>query len=102
MMKLMTKELEKKLPGLYATEKEKDPTALVKYFSPDSNWTWYGTEYDPGSKVFFGLVIGFEAELGYFSLMELESVTGRLGLPVERDLHWNPKRISEIRKEHSR
>ena len=29
------------------------------------------------------------AELGYFSLDELESVRGRFGLKIERDLHWD-------------
>ena len=31
-------------------------------------------------------VDGFEKELGYFSLRELESARGPLGLPIERDL----------------
>ena len=56
----------------------------MKFFTPDSSWTWYATE---GSAVdengvilqegkdkleadflFFGLVIGFEEELGYLFL----------------------------------
>jgi hypothetical protein len=47
---------------------------------------------------FFGLVDGFEMELGYFSLSEIKSVRGRLGLPVERDLHFKPQTLSEIKK----
>lgn len=38
--------------------------------------------------LFFGYVIGLEAELGYFSLSELEQIRGALGLPVERDLYF--------------
>jgi hypothetical protein len=30
-----------------------------------------------------------EAELGYVSLLELQSVRGKLGLPVERYLHFD-------------
>ena len=93
-MKLLTKELLKKLPLLGATEKVADPTAIVKFFTPDSNWTWYATEYD-GEDTFFGLVDGFEKELGYFSLSELKSVRGMLGLPIERDRWFNPKPLSE-------
>ena len=49
--------------------------------------------------MFFGLVDGFEKELGYFSLAELEAVRGPLGLPIERDLYWKPKTLEEIAPE---
>lgn len=45
-------------------------------------------------RLFFGLVIGHEPELGYFSVDELEQVRGRLGLPIERDLHFTPAPLS--------
>ena len=73
-----------------------DAIVQVKYFTPASNWTWWATEYDPVEKLFFGLVEGFERELGYFSLAELESGRGALGLPIERDLHWTPKPLKEV------
>jgi hypothetical protein len=44
-------------------------------------------------------VEGFERELGYFSLSELESAKGPMGLPIERDLHWQPKMLEEIAPE---
>ena len=47
----------------------------------------------------FGLVDGHEKELGYFSLKELESVRGPFGLPIERDIHWQPKTLEEIAPE---
>lgn len=96
-MKLLTKAIEKRLPKPYSTEEEKDPFAQVKFFTPDSNWTWYATEFD-GDDTFFGLVDGFEMELGYFSKSELESATGPWGLHIERDLHFKPTRISELKK----
>ncbi|CCF85383.1 hypothetical protein NITHO_490006 [Nitrolancea hollandica Lb] len=46
--------------------------------------------------VFFGYVQGLEAELGYFSLSELEQLRGALRLPVERDLYFEPCRLSAI------
>jgi hypothetical protein len=49
--------------------------------------------------IFFGYVIGFEKEWGYFSLSELESARGPLGPPIERDLHFTPKPFSEIEKQ---
>jgi len=91
---------------------------VVKFFTPDANWTWYVTEasaiteegdqipldgaypFKDGGKVvdvlFFGLVDGMERELGYFSLSELSSVRGSLGLPIERDLYWDPKPLREV------
>ncbi len=83
------------IPRLYATEKTEDPIAWVKLFTPDSSWTWYITEYDPNERLCFGLVIGQERELGYFSLAELETVRGPLGLPIKRDLYWDPKPLSK-------
>ncbi len=97
-MKLLTKEIEKNLPLLDETSKTEDPIAQVKFFTPDSNWTWYATEYDPNERLFYGLVEGFVTELGYFSLDELESVKGPLGLKIERDIHFSPTPLSKIRK----
>lgn len=95
-MDLMPAELRKRLPPLYSQEDEKDPVAQVKYFTPWSNWTWYATEYD-GDDRFFGLVYGFERELGYFSLKELMSMRGPMGQRIERDISWTPKPLSECK-----
>lgn len=78
-----------------ARRQRDDPIARVKFFTPDSSWTYYVTEYDPVERLCFGLVVGLERELGYFSLDELESVKGPLGLAIERDLHWNPRPLSQ-------
>ena len=91
-----------KLPVLYANEeKGLDALALVKFFTPDSSWTWYASEFD-GEDIFFGLVIGLAIEFGYFSLSELQSVTGPLGLPIERDLFFEPKSLRDMRDMHSK
>ncbi len=101
-MKLLTKEIKKTLPKLYSQEKVKDPTCKLKFFTPDSSFTWYiieGEQQD-GDWLFFGKVISHmcpEGELGYVSLEELESVRGPLGLPVERDMWFNPTPLSECK-----
>lgn len=98
-MKLVTQEIRNKLPQLYSQDgKGGEAIAHTKFFTPDSNWTWYATEFD-GQDTFFGLVEGHEKELGYFSLSELQSVRGPMGLPIERDLYWNPKTLQEIAPE---
>ena len=90
-MELLPDEIAATLPPLGSQDGlGYDAVAHLKLFTPDSSWTWYCTEYDPEERVFFGLVIGMEAELGYFSLDELEAARGPLGLPIERDLHFEP------------
>lgn len=98
-MQLLTDELRENLPPLYAQEKEKDPTVYAKFFTPDSNWTWYVTEGEQqnGDFIFFGYVIGQEREWGYFSLNELSAARGPWGLPLERDLYFTSQRFSEIK-----
>ena len=98
-MKLLTEELRKKLPSLYAQEKLGGKAiAHLKLFTPASSWTWWATEFD-GKDLFFGLVEGHVKELGYFSLSELEAFKGPMGLGIERDLHWQPKTLDEIAPE---
>ena len=98
--KLLTKELRKLLPPLYFTEKKNvKPLAVVKFFSPSTGWKWYATEFD-GEDTFFGLVVGFETEIGYFSLKELEQVRVFGDVPaVERDLSFQPTPLAEIKTE---
>lgn len=98
-MQLLTTQLRAQLPDLYAQDgKGGNAIVHVKFFTPDSSWTWLGTEFD-GDDTFFGLVDGHEREFGYFSLSELEKVRGPMGLPIERDLHWKPKKLIEIAPE---
>lgn len=97
---LLTKELRAKLPPLYANEElGMKALALVKFFTPDSGWTWYASEFD-GENTFFGLVIGHEIELGYFSLSELEEARGPLGLPIERDFYFKPTSLAKLEQHH--
>lgn len=94
-MKLLTEAIREKLPPLRATEHDADPLAVVKFFTPWSNWTWYATEFD-GEDQFFGLVVGFDTELGYFSLSELQNARGPAGLRIERDLHFTATPLSKL------
>lgn len=65
---------------------------------------YFDTDQEKVDFLFFGLVIGFELELGYFSLKELtntkQGVKGIQALPIERDLYFTPCRLSEIKKKH--
>ena len=98
-MQLLTQEIQRKLPPLYSQEQLGGKAiAQAKFFTPDSSWTWYATEFD-GQDTFFGLVEGLAKELGYFRLSELQAARGPLGLPIERDLYWRPRTLEEIAPE---
>lgn len=99
-MKLLTKEILKKLPPLYTNESKKpeDVPVVVKFFTPWANWTWYATEgevQEDGDVMFFGLVDGLCKELGYFTLNQLKEVKGPFGLKVERDRGFS-KTLAEV------
>ena len=96
-MELIPKELLNQIPKLYETEDEIDPIAYVKVFI--DSWTWYITEFSIDKNICFGYVISpFGAELGYFSLEEIKSIKGTLGIGVEKDLEFKPTRLSVIKK----
>ena len=95
MMKLITDEQRAQLlaNGRQSLEQENfDPIPVVKLFTPDAGATWLLTEIDPDDHDHaFGLCdlgLGYP-ELGWVSLAEIATVRSRLGLPVERDLHFN-------------
>jgi hypothetical protein len=101
-LRLMTQKIREQLPKLGANaEVGLEAVSHVKYFTPDSQWTWYASEFD-GEDIFFGLVIGFEIEFGYFSLRELQEARGPLELQIERDLYYQPKSLRELREQHKR
>jgi hypothetical protein len=102
-MKLLTTSLREKLlangranrdtDGIPRERGYIDHKPVVKLFTPDAGCTWLLTEIDPENPdIAFGLCdLGMGCpELGSVSLSELESVRGRLGLPIERDLHFAP------------
>jgi hypothetical protein len=111
-MELLTQELKKQLPPLYSQEHVEDPIVVCKFFHPLANMTWYAYEGSPVDEdgyydtdkekvdfLFFGWVHSDFPELGYFSLNEMQEVKV-MELGMERDLHFTPKKLSEVKKEH--
>lgn len=95
MSKLLTEELRTALPKLREQETSSDPLVYAIFFFPLSGWNWFVTEGEPKGDdfIFFGYVIGFEAEFGYFTLKELEKVNIK-GLVIERDCYFKPRKLS--------
>jgi Protein of unknown function (DUF2958) len=100
----ITKQLEKN--PLYSGESKNVVPVIVKFFAPWNGYTLYVVEaekLEDGDWRFFGLVTGLhEDELGYTMLSELESIRGRFGLKIERDMHFSDmvldKTTNEVRR----
>lgn len=95
-MKLLTKEVREAFKKTGSQDwKGEEAICIVKFFDPTGSRTWYATEFD-GEDTFFGLVDGFELEWGNFSLSELKSVKGKLGLGIERDLYFGMPKLKDV------
>jgi hypothetical protein len=104
-----------KLPPLYSQDgKGLEALAQVKFFMPDG-WIWYASEgslvdengyFDTDKPkvdfLCFGLVIGFEVELGYFSVSELEAIHSAGGLSVEIDSLFEPTPLHALMVRHGK
>jgi hypothetical protein len=70
-----------------------DPFPVLKLFTPDAAMTWLLAAIDPDDcDLAYGLCdagLGCP-EVGNVSLEEIASLRGRHGLPVERDLYFDP------------
>jgi hypothetical protein len=100
--KLLPKAIREKIPPLYSHDgkpHDEIPVA-VKFFSPYSGWKWYATEgqQEGDDFLFFGYVVGFEREFGYFSFRELAEVAvfGGKVPAVERDCYFGDHKLSEF------
>ena len=103
-MKLLTKQLRRRLPALYANEKNKTPTediiTYARYFGMWTNWVWYACEASKDGDLMYGFVIGHYPEWGYFRVSELEAIRGPGGLRIERELSFHAQKISHAAPEH--
>lgn len=104
-MELLTNEIKKILPKLNETEmtKLKEKTVICKFFNPTGRGNWYAIEGENEGDdfLFFGFVSIFGDdcdEFGYFSLNELKSIQLPFGLGIERDIHFSPKKITDIKE----
>ena len=100
-MQLLTQKILEILPPLMSQDGNPQALAMVKFFDPIGSATWWASEFD-GDDTFFGFALLNDptmAELGYFSLKELESIGAtpeRFYLGIERDEHFEPTKLSEI------
>jgi len=117
-MKLITKDIAEKLAAadsvfLASADGKTSDNIIIKLFTPWANGTWFivsGTPLDDinGEPTtlenakdwhlfgFCDLGDPIMAELGYVLLSELQSIKGFAGLKIERDLHYDDHKLSEV------
>jgi len=76
---------------------ERDPIAKIKLFNPTGAGTWYIAAYDPKTRIAFGAAKITDFEYGDIWMPELVDFRGPSGLPLERDLYWKHRRLSECK-----
>lgn len=102
-MKLLTEQLKREISALYSQDDVADPICVLKCFTPDSSFSWFiveGSQQEDGDWLFFAKVVSHlcsDGELGYVLLSQLEEVRGGLNMPVERDLYWESKPLSQCK-----
>lgn len=78
-----------------------DPVVRVKLFNPCGIGTWFLTAYDPATGMAQGAAHLFTLEAGDIYIPELVDLrTPPFGLPIERDLHWTPKPLSQVMRDY--
>ena len=96
-MMLITKEISKMAIKQYPLGSDMSQMVVGKFFDPTGSWTWYLMNQDPDDPDYlWGIVKGFEVEMGSFSLSELQSVKGIFGLGIERDKYFTPKKAEDV------
>lgn len=82
---------------LYSQDgKGEDAVVVCKFFL--QGYTWYVLEAEKADNgyEFFGIIVGQHTEYGYFTLSQLESVTGQWGLRVEKDRGFKPTKVKDL------
>ena len=103
-MKLLTQSQRERLLA-NGRNRDRDHSAVVKFFNPCGAATWLFSELDPeDGDTLFGLAdLGFGSpEMGYSSLSEIAALRLPFGLGIERDLNFKPTHALSIYAEAAR
>lgn len=95
--------LEAELPSVERIREDADPMIYCAYFSPVSLWQWFAFSFDRqyglfSQGTFHGYVLGYEAEVGSFSLEEFRSQIAPF-INVARLVMFEKMRFSELKEQ---
>ena len=95
-MKLMTKAIQEQAEKQYDEGSDMEQNVVAKYFDPMGSWKWFLMNKKKDDSYCWGIVKGFEVEMGSFSIDELESIKLPLGMKIERDLYFEPMKAKDV------
>lgn len=97
-MELLPEELRARIPRLGANANEQEPMVWAKLFNPASGWRWYLIELEPlaGDRMCFGYRVGWDEELTYFNLSDLDLHAAEVGVPNQHDPTFVPCGLSVV------
>ena len=85
-MELMTKEISEQAQKQYPLGSDMDQLVVARFHDAQGSWSWYVINQNPDNPdSVFGIVHGTQAQMGIFSLRELQTYEGSSGLQVVRD-----------------
>jgi len=95
-MNLLNKAITEQLHKNFPLGADMEQMVVTKFFDPTGSWSWYVMNMDMDNDYCWGIVKGFDIEMGSFSLKELEAFKGKLGIGIERDIHFKPIKALEL------
>jgi hypothetical protein len=97
-MELLPTELRQQIPQLGTTTGEMDPMVWAKLVNPVSGWRWYLIEMQQldTDAICLGYLVGWDEQLTYFNLSDLDLHAAEVGEPNQRDEAFIPCRLSEV------
>ena len=95
----MTKEIKDKAQKQFDDGSDMEQMVVAKFFDAMGDWKWFLMNKKKDDSYCWGIVKGFEVEMGSFSIDELESIKLPFGLGIERDTLFEPMKASEVWKQ---
>ena len=97
-MQLLTKKITEMAHKQYPKGSDFDQMVVAKFFDAFGSWSWYLMNIDPADDDYcWGIVKGFEVEMGSFLMSELKSLKVNNLVPrIERDLYFKPTKVKVI------
>ena len=92
----MTKEIQEKAEKQFDKGSDMEQMVVAKYFDAMGGWKWFLMNKKKDDSYCWGIVKGFEVEMGSFSIDELESIKLPFGLGIERDTLFEPMKAKDV------
>ena len=92
----MTKAIQEQAEKQYDEGSDMEQKVVAKYFDPMGSWKWFLMNKKKDDSYCWGIVKGFEVEMGSFSIDELEGIKLPFGLGIERDTLFEPMKASKV------